>query len=293
MPFPLTPVQLALHTSSALYPQTVARGWVRHTIRGPLDPALLRRALTALAGRHGMLRVRIGHDGGTPHQIVTPGAAPEAWIETRTCPGGGAALQALETEFANRPLDLTAERPLRALLVTEDAEVAHLILAVHHVAADGYSLNVLGTELWTLYTDLALGRAPSALPPAADFASYVTDARRPAVRADDLAYWTARLADHTPLPLPYDGRPDAEDGPGPLVAVNHALDEGLVAALRERAAGWDVSLFHLLLAAYARCLARWRRAAASRSTSPARAGTPGCRDSTGWSAPSPTPCRCC
>ncbi|GAA2433704.1 non-ribosomal peptide synthetase/type I polyketide synthase [Streptomyces glaucus] len=257
VPFPLTPVQLALHTSSVLYPRTPARGWVRHTVRGPLDPALLRRALTTLAGRHGMLRMRIGQDGGVPHQVVTPGAAPEVWFETRSCPGGAAALQTLETELANRPLDLTAEPPLRALLVTEDAEVAHLILAVHHVAADGYSLNVLGTELWTLYTDLALGRAPSALPPAPDFASYATDARRPAVRADDLAYWTARLADHVPLPLPYDGRPDAEDGPGPLVAVHHALDEDLVAALRERAAGWNVSLFHLLLAAYARCLARW------------------------------------
>ncbi|MER8224279.1 amino acid adenylation domain-containing protein [Streptomyces sp. NPDC094143] len=256
-PFPLTPVQRALHTSSVLYPRTPPRGWVRHTVRGPLDPALLRRALTTLAERHGMLRVRIGHDGGVPHQFVTPGAAPDVWFETRPHPQGAAALKALETELANRPLDLTAEPPLRALLSTEDPEVAHLILAVHHVAADGYSLNVLGSELWTLYTDLALGRVPATLPPAADFASYATDARRPAVRADDLAYWTARLAGRTPLPLPYDGRPDAEDGPGPLVAVNRALDESLVATLRERAAAWNVSLFHLLLAAYARCLARW------------------------------------
>ncbi|MFE6409916.1 amino acid adenylation domain-containing protein [Streptomyces sp. NPDC057837] len=257
VPFPLTPVQRALHTSSVLYPRTPARGWVRHTVRGPLDPALLHRALTLLAGRHGMLRMRIRQDGGVPHQVVTPGAASEVCFETRSCPEGGTALRALETELANRPLDLTAEPPLRALLVTEDTEVAHLILAVHHVAADGYSLNVLGTELWTLYTDLALGRAPSALPPAADFASYATAAHRPAARADHLAHWTARLTDHVPLPLPYDGRPDAEDGPGPLVAVNHALDEDLVAALRETAAEGHVSLFHLLLAVYARCLARW------------------------------------
>ncbi|MFI8219667.1 amino acid adenylation domain-containing protein [Streptomyces sp. NPDC085932] len=255
VPFPLTAVQLALHTSSVLYPRTPARGWVRHTVRGPLDPALLRRALTTLAERHGMLRMRVGHDGGAPHQIVMPD--PEVWFETRSCPEGGAALRELETELANRPLNLTAEPPVRALLVTEDAEVAHLILTVHHVAADGHSLNTLGTELWTLYTDLALGRTPAPLPPAADFASYATEARRPAVRADDLAHWTARLADHTPLSLPYDGRPDPEAGPGPLVAVNRALDEELVAMLRARASAWNVSLFHLLLAAYARCLARW------------------------------------
>ncbi|MFD0312825.1 amino acid adenylation domain-containing protein [Streptomyces flavalbus] len=256
-PFALTPVQLALYTGTMLYPRTPARGWVRHTVRGPLDPALLRRALSTLVGRHGMLRVRVGRDGDVPHQIVAPWDASRLWFETRSCPEGGAALGALEAELANMPLDLTTELPLRAMLVTESPDVAHLVLAVHHVAADGYSLNVLGTELWTLYTDLALGRTPSPLPPAADFASYTADARRPAARPEDLAYWTARLADHTPLPLPYDGRPDAEDGPGPLIAVHDALDEGLVAALRERAAEWNVSLFHLLLAAYVRCLCRW------------------------------------
>ncbi|MFJ1805622.1 MULTISPECIES: amino acid adenylation domain-containing protein [unclassified Streptomyces] len=258
-PFALTPVQLALHTSSVLYPRTPARGWVRQTVRGPLDPGLLRRSLTALAERHGMLRVRIGPDdarGLTPHQTVTAGDDVTVWFETRPCPEGQEALEALETELANRPLDLTAEPPLRALLLTGDAGVAHLVLSVHHVAADGYSLNVLCTELWTLYTDLALGRVPAPLPPAADFAAHATGGR-PTVRAEDTAYWTARLANRSPMPLPYDGRPDPDEGPGPLVAEHCMLDEDLVAVLRERAARWNVSLFHLLLAAYVRCLARW------------------------------------
>ncbi|MFF3846536.1 amino acid adenylation domain-containing protein [Streptomyces sp. NPDC002328] len=267
-PFPLTPVQLALHTSSLLYPDTPARGWVRQTVRGPLDEDVLRRALTALAERHGMLRIRIRtrarttHDGHETHQVVTPATAQETWFETRPCPGGGESLEALEAELANRPLDLTAEPPLRALLAVEHAELAHLVLAVHHAAADGYSLNVLCTELWTLYTDLALGRTPEPLPPTTDFAAYVAQATPTAqpphpAHADDTAYWTARLADRPPLPLPYDDDLDAEQGPGPLAALNGALDADLVAALRDRAARWNVSLFHLLLAAYVRCLARW------------------------------------
>ncbi|MFI9769612.1 amino acid adenylation domain-containing protein [Streptomyces sp. NPDC052415] len=258
MPFPLTPVQLALHTSSVLYPETPARGWVRQTIHGPLDAGLLRRALAALAERHGMLRIRIGQDDAhpspIPHQMVTSGADPAVWFESRPCPEGG--LEALETELANRPLDLTAEPPLRALLLTERPNLAHLVLSAHHVAADGYSLNVLGTELWTLYTDLALGRASAPLPPAADFAALATGGT-PSARAEDTAYWTARLAGHSPMPLPYDGHPDPEEGPGPLLSAHRFLDEDLVAGLRERAARWNVSLFHLLLAAYARCLANW------------------------------------
>ncbi|MEV4947345.1 amino acid adenylation domain-containing protein [Streptomyces sp. NPDC053755] len=263
VPFPLTPVQLALYTSSVLYPETPARGWVRQTVHGPLDPGLLRRALASLAERHGMLRVRIGLDedgpSRAPHQIVTPGAEPSVWFETRPCPESGDALEALETELANRPLDLAEEPPLRALLLTGEPDVAHLVLAVHHVAADGYSLNILCTELWTIYTDLVLGRGPAPLPPGADFAAFaaVAEGGVPAVRAEDTAYWTARLADRSPLTLPYDGRPDPDEGSGPLVAEHGVLDETLVAVLRERAARWDVSLFHLLLAAYARCLARW------------------------------------
>ncbi|MFF8195724.1 amino acid adenylation domain-containing protein [Streptomyces bobili] len=265
VPFPLTPVQLALHTSSTLYPATPARGWVRQTVRGPLDTGLLRRALTALAERHGMLRVRIGKGGDgpagdgpspVPHQAVTAGADPAVWFETRPCPESQGALEALETDVAGRPWDLSGEPPLRALLLTGDAGVAHLVLAVHHVAADGYSLNVLCTELWTLYTDLALDRVPAPLPPAGDFAALASGGR-PGVRAEDTAYWTARLAGLSPVVLPYDGRPDPDDGPGPLVAEHRVLDADLVAALRERAARWNVSLFHLLLAAYARCLARW------------------------------------
>ncbi|MFH9735777.1 amino acid adenylation domain-containing protein [Streptomyces sp. NPDC017260] len=259
VPFPLTPVQLALHTSSVLYPGTPARGWVRQTVHGPLDPGLLRRALVALAGRHGMLRVRIAQGRGpssVPRQTITAGAEAAVWFETRPCPEGEDALRAVETELANRPLDLTHEPPLRALLLTGDADVAHLLLSVHHVAADCYSLNLLSTELWTLYTDLALDRVPAPLPAAADFAAHAGGVR-PAVRAEDTAYWTARLADRSPMTLPYDGRPDPEEGPGPIVTEHRALDADLVAVLRERAAHWNVSLFHLLLAAYARCLARW------------------------------------
>ncbi|MER6345050.1 non-ribosomal peptide synthetase/type I polyketide synthase [Streptomyces sp. NPDC001595] len=260
VPFPLTPVQLALHTGGVLYPSTPARGWVRQTVRGPLDPALLRRALVALAERHGMLRVRIGQERDSlspvPHQTVTVDAGPAVWFETRPFPGSEAALRAMETELANRPLDLTREPPLRALLLTGDAQVTHLVLSVHHVAADGFSLNLLGTELWTLYTDLALDRGPTPLPPAADFAAHATGGR-PAVRAEDTAYWRARLGNHSPMALPFEGRPDPEEGPGPLLAEQRVLDESLVAALRERAARWNVSLFHLLLAAYVRCLAQW------------------------------------
>ena len=71
-PFALTPVQLALYTSSRLHPDVPARGHLRLTIRGPLDTHVLGRALTALAERHGMLRLRIDGAGTTPMQRLAP-----------------------------------------------------------------------------------------------------------------------------------------------------------------------------------------------------------------------------
>ncbi len=93
-PLPAHPVQLALHTSSRLHPDVPAHGYVRQTVRGPLDTRLLGRALAALADRHTMLRIRIensaGTDGGTgsasPVQYVAPPSDLSTWYEVRELP---------------------------------------------------------------------------------------------------------------------------------------------------------------------------------------------------------------
>ncbi|WP_216591943.1 acyl carrier protein, partial [Streptomyces brasiliscabiei] len=66
---PLTPLQLAFHTTETLHDGITAYGYLRQTISGPLDTALLGRTLTHLTARHPMLRMRITDDGGPrPHQ---------------------------------------------------------------------------------------------------------------------------------------------------------------------------------------------------------------------------------
>ncbi|MFD3737853.1 amino acid adenylation domain-containing protein [Streptomyces sp. NPDC058629] len=270
VPFPLTPVQLALHTSGRLHPDIPAHGYVRQTVQGPLDSELLGRALTALANRHTMLRVRVedrtDENGATaPRQYIAPPTALSAWYEVRECPGG---IEDLESALRNRPFDLSAEPPVRAVLARESPDLAHLTLVIHHVAGDGYSLNVLAEELWSLYTALADGEEPATEPslPAlgTDFARYSTAAaeeRSSAAGAQalaaDLRYWSERLATRgEALRLPYDGDPDALPT-APLATHGSALDAPLTTALEKRAAEHGVSLFHLLLATQVRCLGRW------------------------------------
>ncbi|MFB7406870.1 amino acid adenylation domain-containing protein [Streptomyces sp. NPDC056202] len=284
-PFSLTPVQLAFHTQGGLYPDVPAYGYVSQDIRGPLDPDLLGEALGLLADRHPMLRIRLLPGDSAPAQAVAPSASQETprthapdWYEVRALPGvrpPEEEFAALEEALCNRPFDLTAEAPVRAVLVTAGASragdasgaggqaaerFARLVLVVHHAAADGFSLNILGEELWTLYTALSLGRTPELPPLALDFASYIAheeSERSDSALAEDRSYWREVLGGRgEPLALPYDGDPLGQPEP-PLLAHQMAPGPHLTAALRETAAAHGVSLFHLLLAAYARCLSRW------------------------------------
>ncbi|QLH25716.1 non-ribosomal peptide synthetase/type I polyketide synthase [Streptomyces sp. Rer75] len=259
-PLPLTPVQLAFHTGGRLHPEVAAYAYVRQTVSGAVDTELLGRALALLAERHPMLRIRIEPGGTAPTQRVTPPDphTTPPWYEVRDADGGPPA--ELEEALCNRPFDLAAEAPVRAVLVRERADLAHLLLVLHHAAADGFSVNVLGEELWSVYTALAHGRSPELPPLQAGFADYATavDAERSSPEAaEDRRYWHHLLADRThPLDLPWDGDPDTPPA-APLTAHQVATDPDLTAALRTCAATHGVSLFHLLLAAYARCLARW------------------------------------
>ncbi|WP_406066352.1 amino acid adenylation domain-containing protein [Streptomyces sp. NBC_01077] len=267
VPFSLTPVQLAFQSQGGLYPDVTAYGYVTQDIRGPLDPDLLGKAFGLLADRHPMLRIRIGSGGTEPTQVAVPpahaGRIPD-WYEVRDLPGARTVeeeLGQLEEALCNRPFDLAAEAPIRAVLARAGGgDSTRLVLVVHHAAADGFSLNILGEELWTLYTALSQGRAPELPPLTTHFAAYAVHEqaeRSEEALAEDHAYWREVLArSGEPLALPYDGDPSGPPEP-PLLA--HQVNPGpeLSAALRETAAAYGVSLFHLLLAAYARCLSRW------------------------------------
>ncbi|MFD3732119.1 amino acid adenylation domain-containing protein [Streptomyces sp. NPDC058632] len=255
--FALTPVQLALYTSSRLHPDVPARGHLRLAVRGPLDTELLGRALAALAERHGVLRLRVDDPDGLPAQRVAPPVPLRDWFEVRDCAADEVA--DAETAVCNRPFDLAALPPVRAVLLRQAPELAHLVLVVHHAAADGYSLNILAEELWNTYTDLYHGRRPQQALPTPDFARYAASlpSSGSAGRHADRRYWAERFATlGEPLRLPYDGDPDAL-APGPIAQYYGELGADLTTGLERLAAAHGVSLFHLLLATYVRCLARW------------------------------------
>ncbi|WP_328478233.1 amino acid adenylation domain-containing protein [Actinoplanes sp. NBC_00393] len=241
--FALSPVQLAFHTTGRLYPEVPAYAYVRQTLTGPIDATRLGLAFAELERRHPMLRVRFGPQS---QRFAAAGPGQPTWFAVTDV---ARPVTELEAELRNRTFDLTREAPIRAVLAVANPDLAHLILVAHHAAADGFSLAVLGDELWTLYA----GAEPPP-PPHATFADH--EATRTPPTGDDLEFWRSTLATYPGLALPFDGEPDAE--PKAPFAVHHrSLDPELTARLTAQARTAGVSLFHLLLAGYVRCLARW------------------------------------
>ncbi|MEU4619659.1 amino acid adenylation domain-containing protein [Actinoplanes sp. NPDC023801] len=265
--FPLSPVQRAFVTTGRLYPEVPAYAYVRQTLAGPVDAQRLGAAFAELERRHPMLRMRLGTDG---QYILPPSAGHPDWFTVVRRPGSptgpeagsgapatdvgyGRRVEDLDGELRNRVFDLEREGPVRAVLVVAGEQPAHLIVVAHHAAADGYSLAILGDELWALYDGATLDAAP-------DRTFEEHEGVRTGPAATDVDHWRAALAGYPRLRLPYDGdRDSAGDGEprGPYSVHQRVLDSGVSERLTATARTAGVSLFHLLLAGYVRCLARW------------------------------------
>ncbi len=232
-------------------------------LRGPLDARALRRALAALVERHESLRTVFPVADGEPAQAILPagGFAP-AVNDLAGLPAAAREAEALRRagEVAGRPFDLEAGPLFRAALLRLDAGDHVLVLAMHHVVTDGWSMGVLFRDLDALYGAFSRG-APSPLePPALQYADYAAWQRgwlAGETLEAQLAYWRGRLAGAPPLlELPTDrARPQSPRGVrGALPLV---LPGALVGELRALARGEGATLFTVVLAGFHALLSRY------------------------------------
>ncbi|WP_167518407.1 condensation domain-containing protein [Streptomyces albidochromogenes] len=220
---------------------------------GVPDAGVLAAALADLAGRHPVLRTAYPHVDGEPHQRIVNGFRPA--LETARC-GDAAKLDSAVAEFGRTPLDVTDGVPLRArLFTTGDSGSSALVLLVHHIAVDGWSLAPLLRDLGAAYTARLGGRAPGWEPLPLTYADYALWQRELLTDPRELLdHWRTALAG---LPertaLPYDRpRPAEPTGRGGTVAVRleAGARDGLAALARDRRA----SLFMVARAALAAAL---------------------------------------
>ncbi|HZI11252.1 MAG TPA: amino acid adenylation domain-containing protein, partial [Myxococcus sp.] len=221
---------------------------------GPLQPEALARSLEEILRRHEALRTVFTVRDGEPLQVVLP---PASWaLPVVTLPPGEpgrAALQALARETFTQPFDLARGPLVRAVLARREAREHVLLLAMHHIVADGWSMGVLLRELVALYPALRDGR-PSPLPPLpVQYADHALWQRRwlDGERLErQRAYWTRRLAG-APHVLEVPGR-----RPRPAVQsfrgarVEFQVPAATVRALERLGQAEGATLFMVLLAAF-------------------------------------------
>ncbi len=239
-------------------------------LRGPLAAPALERALAALVERHEALRTRFPARDGQPVQEILPHA--EVTMELVDLSGRAAEEGPRDREAAARArLDAAARQPfvlaegplLRTVLVRLEAEDHLLLLCLHHIVSDGWSMGVLVRELSALYAACRDGRtAPlSALAPLpiqyADYGCWQREWLAAGALEAQLAYWRRELAGAPPvLDLPTDRpRPEVESFRG--AHRSFAIPAGTVLRLRALARRHGTTLFTVLLAAWETLLYRY------------------------------------
>ncbi|MFI8896331.1 amino acid adenylation domain-containing protein [Streptomyces paradoxus] len=165
-------------------------------LTGPLDPAALRNALGDVVARHESLRTLFPDTDGRPHQLIL--AVGDARPELATVPYDVGALAA----EAARGFDLATELPVRATLFRRAAGDHVLLLVVHHIAGDGWSMGPLARDLGEAYAARAEGVAPVWEPLPVQYADYTLWQREVLGEEDDptgelsrqVDYWRGALA---------------------------------------------------------------------------------------------------
>ncbi len=233
--------------------------------RGPLNPAILERALGEIVRRHEIWRTTFDIVDGQPVQMVhpAPDTFPIARVDLRTLPEGmreGEAVR-LATEEAGKLFDLSRGPLLRATLYDFSDDDHRLFMVFHHIIFDGVTgYRVFLPELATLYRAYSEGK-PSPLPQPdiqyADFACWERQHANGHVSAKHLGYWKKQLEGELPnLEWPNDfPRPAAQTYRG--VLRNASVAAELIQPLRKLSREAGCSLYTTLLAGMSALLHRY------------------------------------
>ncbi len=231
-------------------------------LSGRLDETALRAALADVVRRHESLRTVIEETDGAPWQRVL--AADEAAPVVETAGTAAGALPGALADACRHVFDLRSELPIRAWLfrLADDEHV--LVLVLHHIAADGWSVRALLGDLSAAYRARLRGSDPALSPLPLHYADYVlrergilgADHERPNLRSELTGYWAAALAGLPErIALPTDReRPATPSGRGG--AVRYVTAPELVDRLDALARSTGATLFMVLHAALAALLTR-------------------------------------
>jgi amino acid adenylation domain-containing protein len=231
-------------------------------LTGRLDVKALEDSLNEIVRRHEALRTTFTTIDSQPMQVIAPHLSLTMSVtDLSRLPLDERAVEARRLrKEALRPFDLERGPLVRASLLRLTENEHLLLLTMHHIVSDGWSLGVLIRELATLYEGFVAGQTPS-LPELpiqyADFAVWQRQWLSGEVLERQLAYWEEQLGGSPAvLELPTDRpRPAVQTNQGSFLTCE--IGKELTEALKELSRREGVSLYMLLLAAFKTLLARY------------------------------------
>ena len=236
-----------------------------YRISGDLQVAALQTAVSTIVARHATLRTLFTSQDGEPVQHVLP-EMPTVWS---IIDFADLAKDARETTLAvcldaeaKRPFDLAVGPLFRATLVKLTADEHVLMLTLHHIVADGWSLEILLRELAACYQQTLAGDSFDLVELPIQYKDYaVWEQKRHTDGSLDahMAYWQKQFDGQLPLlELPLDKkRPSVQQHHGSVASF--ILDAELSAHVKTLSQKQGVSLFMMLLSVYKILLARYTR----------------------------------
>lgn len=230
---------------------------------GRLDLAALEQAFSALVARHECLRTTFGQDGERAFQRVAPSTAASVRVDdlqTLAEPQRRSRLRQVMAEEAGQAFDLQ-QGPLLSIRLVRLAEQEHvLLLTLHHIIADGWSMNILIEEFSRCY-DACVAGITAELPTLSvhyrDYALWQRSWLEAGEQARQLTYWREHLGEEHPvLELPTD-RPHPAQASHRGARLEVQVDSELRQQLKTLAQRQGVSLFVVLLASFKSLLHRY------------------------------------
>jgi amino acid adenylation domain-containing protein len=232
-------------------------------LKGVVDVTLLQQSIAEIVRRHETLRTNFRVVGDTPYQVIAPAVTiplPIINLQTFSEAEREQEYQRLATLEGNRCFNLTEDALLRTTLVQLSGDTQVLLVTMHHIISDGWSLEVFTQELASIYTALMAGK-PSPLAELSlqygDFAAWQKQWSHTEAFSTQLNYWQQQLAALPALlELPTDHpRPAIQTFSGRL--ERFSLSSELTQKLQSLAQQTGATLFMTLLAAFATLLSRY------------------------------------
>jgi amino acid adenylation domain-containing protein len=233
-----------------------------YRLRGNLDIGAMQESLSTIVQRHEVLRTCFPAIDGQPSQVITSCLEiPLRVIDLREIAAAERYEKSLQitTEDAKRPFDLRMGPTLRTTLVRIGVDEHLFALTVHQIVCDGWSMQILEQEFWSIYEALVRHVAPAlAVLPVqyADFALWQRQWVQTSALQSQTSYWKNQLDRSRVLNLPVDHpRPAHRRFHGFRQPV--ALHESLTEAIKELTRRHGATLFMVLLTAFEALLHRY------------------------------------